>query len=614
MTRDRSRTAALLAVATGIWVLTDLVRVWAPSLITIFGQAASTPPELMGAYALGCVLLGVVAAFVARRHATGAGWIALAVTVVARVALQLTDGGQPQLVVASVGVAAGVAWLSLSAASLGDVLVVGLAAGTALGVITHAALGTWGAVWRDDVWSWLVLCVQVAGAASAWWFARGRHPEAVARRTAWLVMPGLLLVGIVLGNAGRASAVGGDVGLVAVAVASVIAILTASLRPGRAAAWAATVVLVGATAIGLLVTTDVGGIPAVAPAWTVVVSAIGLPALTLLWSTADHGNPARPTSLALGALAWVALLFVYYAGYDLGYRADIVLVLAAVVIGVLAATARPRPARNQGPRFSPVLLAAFAVAAAVLAWAGPAATITPLDGGNEDDGLRVTAYNVRMGYGMDGTFRPDLVAETLRDQDVALLSEVDRAWHLNGGQDQLAILERLLERSAVFAPAADPVWGDAVLTALPVLESVGNPLPSHGAVTGAQALSVLVDVDGTPTWFVSTHLQPNDGDEGVEAQTEDLVKVLRARLADGHPLVLGGDLNTQPGSEAFRQLTELGLVDGLEGAGPTSPADRPTARIDHLLVTPDLDPVSPDVGTSRASDHLPVSVTLDVEP
>lgn len=613
MSPHRSRAAALLTVAVGVWVLGDLLRVWAPSLITIFGQAASTPPELMGAYALGCVLAGTAVAFLGRGQSAGsAAWLALAVAVVCRIALQLTDGGRPQLVVASLGIAAGIAWLSLAAVSLGDSLVAGVAAGTACGVVTHAALGTWGAVWRDDVWAWGLLVVQVVGAVAAWWFTRGDRPVAVASRTAWLVMPGLLLGGIVFANAGRASAVAGTAGLVVIAVASVVAVATATLQPGRRVRVAAAVALVTATALALLTTAEVDGIPGIAPAWTLVAYAVGLPALTLLWAASDHGCPARAVTLALGALIWVALLFVYYAGYDLGYRADIVVVLAAAAVGVVGVTSSGPSIDSAGTRASPLLIGVAALAAGVLSGVGPHITITPLEDLEDATGLdlRVTAYNVRMGYGMDGTFRPDLVAEILRGSDVALLSEVDRAWYLNGGQDQLAILARLLDRDAVFAPAADQVWGDAVLTSLPVRETIGTPLPSHGAVTGAQALSVLVDHDDVRTWFVSTHLQPADGDEGVDAQAADLADMLRERLSDGHPLVLGGDLNTRPDSAAYTGLARLGLVDALPGAPATSPADRPTARIDHLLVTPDVLSSSPHVGRSLASDHRPVAVTV----
>ncbi|MGH1563922.1 endonuclease/exonuclease/phosphatase family protein [Mumia sp. DW29H23] len=617
MPLPRSRTPALLAVAAGVWILVDVVRVWSPSLITIFGQAASTPPEPMGAYALGCVAVAVVVvAVTARRAATPTLAAALVVAVAARAGLQLTDGGRPQLVLASVGVAASLTWLSLAVARYGDVAVVGVATGLALSVTTHAALGTWGAVWHRDAWGWVLLVAQVVTALGAAYAARGGDtPASPGRRFAWLLLPGLLLAGIVVANAGRASAVAGTLGLAVVAAASVVAVGTATLRPRPVVAWTAAGVLVASVALVLLVTVERDGIPEVTPSWAVVAFAVGLPALTTVWAAAAQGTGTSPVAVALGGLVWVALLFVYYAGYDLGYRADLVVVAAAAVIGVVAAWGVGSRASGAGPATSvlrlPTLVAAGAVAA-LAAWFGPDLTVRPLvdEMSDAQQTTQVAAYNVRMGYGMDGTFRPDEVAEVLLRSDVALLSEVDRGWYLNGGQDHLAILSRLLDREAVFAPAADPVWGDAVLSVAPVGETVGTPLPSYGAVTGAQALAARISVEGVPTWFVSTHLQPNDGDEGVRDQTDDLATAVRARLDDGIPLVLGGDLNTRPGSASYEVLLDLGLVDALDGAGPTSPADAPTVQIDHLLVTPDLAPSNPVVGTSQASDHLPVGVTI----
>src|SRR5690606_16440424 len=99
--------------------------------------------------------------------------------------------------------------------------------------------------------------------------------------------------------------------------------------------------------------------------------------------------------------------------------------------------------------------------------------------------LRIAAYNLRLGYGIDGDFRPEEVAEVLAPSGVALISEIDRGWLLNGRQDQLAILERLTGRTAWFGAAADPVWGDAVLVDADRAEVERHALPSHGAVTGA---------------------------------------------------------------------------------------------------------------------------------
>ncbi|MDM4777950.1 hypothetical protein QTS76_01515 [Micromonospora sp. b486] len=73
-----------------------------------------------------------------------------------------------------------------------------------------------------------------------------------------------------------------------------------------------------------------------------------------------------------------------------------------------------------------------------------------------------------MGFGLDGRLDLDAVARELRGADVVLLSEVDRGWWLNGGHDTLALLAGRLEMPYVFAPAADPVWGDAVLSRFPM--------------------------------------------------------------------------------------------------------------------------------------------------
>src|SRR3546814_20003270 len=73
----------------------------------------------------------------------------------------LTDGGQAQLWLASIGVAAAVAWTVLVTEQYGDELVEGFLAALALAAVTHAALGTWAAVWRDDPWGWALLAVQV---------------------------------------------------------------------------------------------------------------------------------------------------------------------------------------------------------------------------------------------------------------------------------------------------------------------------------------------------------------------------------------------------------------------------------------------------------------------
>src|SRR5699024_7594460 len=144
------RPVRVAAVAAGVWMLVDIVRVWTPTLITRVGQAADTPPELLGLFALGCVLVPFIPLVIWRnrpRAQSGALQGSAAIALGCRIVLQFVPGEDLQVIASSLGVVAIFTWLAFSAVVLGDVLVLGVAGGLAASTLTHAALGTWGAVW-----------------------------------------------------------------------------------------------------------------------------------------------------------------------------------------------------------------------------------------------------------------------------------------------------------------------------------------------------------------------------------------------------------------------------------------------------------------------------------
>ncbi|MGN0065334.1 MAG: endonuclease/exonuclease/phosphatase family protein [Nocardioides sp.] len=601
----------VLAIAAAWWLLADHAAVWGPSLITIFGQASETPAELMGAFALGCVLASFPLARAAR-DPRGA-WAVLAIALVARVVLGFAPGGQVQLWAASAGIAASLAWFATLVCVHGRRLAPGLALGW-LATSTVAALGgTWLPVWRP--WAFgiaalvALVCTAVgtAGTVTA-------EPAPPGRRQAWSLMPVALVAGVAVVNAGRASAVDPRWGpaLLVLGCATGVAL---ALRPARRGVrLLAAVLAVAAVAASLYGTT--GEVSGTLGAWTLVAFVVGPPALLLLLGEDAGARPARPAVVLGGAVVWVLLLFVYYAGYDLGYRADAVLLVATVALGVLAVLGRTDGHRTAGgPPWLVVVapLAAVVVLAAALT-PGVPDEVEPVEGRRLD----VIAWNLRMGYGMTGVFDPGAVAAVVEERDVVLLSEIDRGWLLNGGQDQLAVLARLTGKRLYFAPAADPVWGDAVLTSLPVNEVRGVPLESYGAVTGAGALAVQVEVGGKPVWVVSTHVQPTTTrDDGTLDQARDLAD-LATELSAEAPVVLGGDLNFEPDTPSFTVLLDAGLVPSTDGGGPdTFPADDPEKAIDHLFVSDGLTvagnvsywvPLGP-----WPSDHQPISTTVRVD-
>ncbi|MFE6996772.1 endonuclease/exonuclease/phosphatase family protein [Microbacterium sp. NPDC057659] len=608
------------------WLLIDLWRLWTPSLITLFGRAAETPPEIMGAYALLVMALPLaVVVFVRRAAPVFAAWLLVAAFAVRLLLRMNPDGGDVQLYGSSLGVVLTASALCLAAGSLGRTLVPSVFLGVLLSAATHAMLGGYGAVWRSDAWDVTLLALQAVLLVFAVRTADLAPREPVSPRTALLLPPTLLLVLLALGDIGRSSTVetvwGPVVAVLGCGAAAVVALLPAPRRRP----WISAVLFVSSIALSLLGEITWNGFAGSLPPWTLLAFLVGPAAAARLLLHSGPGRSPRGTALAagLGSVLWAVLFFAYYAGYDLGYRADVALVAASVLVAgwmlayrpggpVSAAQVRASERRmddSGGPAVAGVAIGA--VAAAVLALVGPFATVPASSSTAQGDDLTVAAYNLRMGYGIDGRFDPVAVAAEIRGTgaQVVLLSEVDRGWLLNGGQDELAILARMLGMRAVFGPAADPVWGDAILTGLPVGDASSVKYPMFDALTGAGVTMATVDWNGTPVRVLATHLQP-DGNE--TNATERAAQVFADQLGAGDgPVVGGGDLNTTPGSDAWNALLSTGAEDALAGIrpAPTSPADAPKEEIDHLLVA-GLTVVDAKVVPSQLSDHLMIVTTL----
>ena len=598
------------AVAAVVWLLVELLRAWTPLLITVFGRAAETPPELIGLFALAVTALPlVVLGVAAQRLASGSAVPVLVLAaLLARLLLPLLSG-RLLLAAASVGVVLALLALALTAARLGRALAPGLFTGLAAAATTHAALGTWGAVHRTDVAGAVVTALLVATVVTTLRGHRDGAPAAAFLRLAWVVLPVVLVAGIALANPAR-GLVAGSVGAMAVVAATAAAALLARRPWSLAHRAVAGVVVIAATAASMLrEPLD----------WVVLVALlVGMPALAVLLGGGRAGG-ASPTRVARAvgssAIVFTVLLFAFYAGYDMGYRADWVVVAVAVaVVAVALLPPTPETITDAGLAL-PSRAATVVVVAALVAGVGPFVTVRALDDARPptDGTVRVAAWNLRMGYGMDGTFRPAEVARVLREEgsDVVLLSEIDRAWLLNGGQDQLGVLARLLGFEMAFGPAGDQVWGDAILSRWPMEDVRGERLPGYDSLTGATTLgATVVPPKGSKVRVVATHLQPDaEGADPTLRQARDVAA--RAKGVTG-PVVVGGDFNFEPGSGSWQAMLDAGLVDGLARARPlrTSRSDELTAQIDHVFVSTGLTVSAPRTRTTLLSDHLPVFVDV----
>ncbi|MEV7965098.1 endonuclease/exonuclease/phosphatase family protein [Sphaerisporangium sp. NPDC088356] len=599
--------AAVIALALGVVLFTDVLKVFLPSLITLFGRAGDTPPEQMGLYAALWFVLPFAAAPLSRAAGPRRIMLGGAILLVAgRLVLQATDGGSAQLYVASAGVSFGLVFLYGCALTASRRAVpAGLAAGLAASAVGHLALGQMDLVWRDGPLPWLA--VAAVCAAFAWSIRLAPAAEDMAPAGVWFAFgPFIALHGMFLTTIGLADYPGGNgrnpwemACIVAALVCAQFLMAWFAARPPQQR-WTM-IAMLPVTSVVLVLSSALPLAVLMAPALGACVGMAGLPS----------ARSPRRGGLALlgGMLVFLVSVFLYYAAYDtdLGFPNSAVPVLLSGLLTVVAILAvrggkidlagRPRAARFA------VTALSTAVVAAALAWQ-PLPDVRAR-AGNE---FTLVAYNIRMGFGLKGTLDLDRIAAWAKSErpDVVLLSEVDRGWLLNGGHDDLARIARGLGMRYHFAPAADSLWGDAIITNLPVRQIASHPLGRHDYPTGAQAQAAVVEVGGQEVGIVNTHLQAPPG------QAPEVAAI--AKSLAPRPVLLAGDLNTTPADPEMRVLEAAGLSDPLTALGnpSTSPADAPVKRIDHVLVSRGLTAVEARVPRVGFSDHLPVVVRLRV--
>ena len=212
--------------------------------------------------------------------------------------------------------------------------------------------------------------------------------------------------------------------------------------------------------------------------------------------------------------------------------------------------------------------------------------------------MRVVSWNVR-------SLRDDSrgVAATLAalQPDVALIQEAPR---LLFWRESVWLLARRagLVRVVGGAPAAGNLL--LVSSGVGVVEAQALRLPKRPGLHRRGAVLAGLQVGDRRLTVLGTHL---DLDPAARVET---ARMLRGRISPEHPLVVGADVNEEPGGPAWTALSS-GLVDVAAGCGPTFPARVPDRRIDGLFVDPRLevaDVQRPDPGL--VSDHLPLVADL----
>jgi endonuclease/exonuclease/phosphatase family metal-dependent hydrolase len=623
VTTDRTRAArpVLLGGAAIGLLLVEALRAWMPSVLFVVGGATSVRAILV---VLLCLATAPLAGSLTGRTTPRALWVlGTLALVLGHLALLVADGGAPRLVASSAAVVgAGITIAALAAGSVdGRLARVGLLAGAAAAQALHAALGTLGLGSRSGA----VATLAAIGLVLAAGWAAARASRELSERGSdgawpWLALgPSLTLLTVLVGPAGRvATATGWESGAVtatAVGLQALVALAAMLAPPGRA---------VGTAAAALTMIGTAGSLAADAPAAVAAQALLAVGVGLAVGSTRVIGRTAGPAARGVAAGSALpilgGLLLAYYAAYERllpGSNRATLLVAALLVGGAAVVASRPVAPSTADPTRRLLLRAAAltalaAVALGALGLGDPARP--PVARTADATTISVLAANVHLGFDDEGRFTAPRVGALVRelDVDVVVLNAVDRGWVVSGSHDVAAIVARASGMTLVFAPAADEVWGNAVLSRLPVVEVIVERLPRGLDPMQRSVVAVVVEQpDGGQVAVIGTHLSDRADRAETRLLQAQAVAALAARMRErGLATIVAGDLNAGPEDEAFVAFAPL-----LRGALPpwavTFPADRPRDQFDHVLVSADLGVVRARVLDERLSDHRFLHVVLE---
>ena len=240
--------------------------------------------------------------------------------------------------------------------------------------------------------------------------------------------------------------------------------------------------------------------------------------------------------------------------------------------------------------------------------------------------VRVLVFNIHAGKDASGQSNLAAVAQliTSTDADLVLLQEVDRGTKRSGGLDQLQVLSERTRYTPVFGRSLDYDGGQYGIAALArggvrFAETIPLPVaPAQERAGGSReprvGLLIVVPTVLGVLQLVNTHLDASREDRYRLQESQALLKIVHSRLSRDMPLLLGGDLNSEPDSAVQQTLRAAGLRDVWmecgRGDGYTYPSHQPAKRIDYLFVAGSLACTSARVLETNMSDHRPLLVTI----
>ena len=258
--------------------------------------------------------------------------------------------------------------------------------------------------------------------------------------------------------------------------------------------------------------------------------------------------------------------------------------------------------------FPRTLSLVLAGALAVLGAEGLSGT-EPTQDRTAPDTLRVLAYNIHHGEGMDEALDLERIAALIRevDPDLVTLQEVDSVTSRTNAIDQAAELGRLTGLKPVFGRFMSyqgGAYGMALLSRWEISESANYRLPDGAEPRTALSAVVTSPKTGRRLRFVGIHFYRT-----AEERLAQAVTLERLLSESAIPTILAGDFNSTPDSEVIIHLANSWAVGACLDATRIERVGRPEDWLRTL--THRVHAVRATLAPDREAELTSIAAALD---
>ncbi len=222
--------------------------------------------------------------------------------------------------------------------------------------------------------------------------------------------------------------------------------------------------------------------------------------------------------------------------------------------------------------------------------------------------IRIMTWNIHGGIGVDQKEDLERVKNAIQEQDPDILgvNEISTIDIYN----ELKSLLDLFPYSFFAQPEGRPS-GNAIFSKFKLKENESIELPLVESSMNRNVIKARATIEGEEWLFYVTHFSTYNKLKDHEAQAKFMLSEIEKY--SHHFIVFIGDFNFDPSSNAYNILTrgqDFKLCDSYrfvnDDSGYTFRSNAPFKRVDYIMCTFNLIPITSKVICTEASDHCAV--------